>query len=499
MNEISPVLKTPLTIFIASAAEMEEERITCRLIFEGLNDIHSHLFIRGFDWKYNMPHSNYPGYDNIQSAINDENLNRAPAVVFIFFSRIGRHTREEYEYAISNNKRVFVFFKDGFSPTLDTIEEYGELLKFQQSLNETVLYEKYRDINEFKLLLSNNLNLYINQTPALASIDKQTAQELKEQLAVQEQIRKKLEQQLATQSGKDDLKAQAREELKKGNYDEAERYLLQSAKEDFEKVASTLYELGEIKKLKLEYQEAYMFYKRAILLDPSNADYLFAAGLMAETLGFYKASQEYHQKCLAARIDLNGEEHEETAKSLHYLGVTYVRLSEFDKAIDCYEKALVTNKKIYGEEHSTIADNYINIGGVYYKKGDYDNAIFFSQKAIEIYKKFSTEDHPKIAAGYNNIGEVFRWRGEYDTAIEFYNKALIISQNFYGDNHLTVAIRYNNLGEAYLGKADYEKAIDYFHKALKIYKKILPSNHQLISEIHPSLNKAIAAQASLNK
>lgn len=59
-----PIIK----IFIASAAELKEEREKCILLINQLNKSHKHLDLEGVEWEYDMVHGNFPEHEYIQDA-----------------------------------------------------------------------------------------------------------------------------------------------------------------------------------------------------------------------------------------------------------------------------------------------------------------------------------------------------------------------------------------------------------------------------------------------
>ena len=238
------------------------------------------------EWEYDMVSGNYPGHETIQGAINPK-LKECQLIVFIFHSKIGKYTRQEFDYATSEKKKLVAFFKTGFSPRKQEIEDYADLLDFRESLNETVLYQEFDSITKFESEFYTTLNHYFSANHGLTvnedekattialsqsnlqlikmlaekdkeigelkesikqSPDAALEQELqqlvkdsdniKEELSQSEEMRKQLakekeelEKQLLPQKEKDNLKAKALEEVKKGNYAKAESWLKESARE----------------------------------------------------------------------------------------------------------------------------------------------------------------------------------------------------------------------------------------------------------------------------
>jgi hypothetical protein len=102
-------MRETVKIFIASSAELKAERERCILLINQLNKSHKHLQLEPIEWEYDMIHGNNPGYETIQDAINPK-LKESDVAVFIFYSKIGNYTRQEFELVTKQNKRLFAFF-----------------------------------------------------------------------------------------------------------------------------------------------------------------------------------------------------------------------------------------------------------------------------------------------------------------------------------------------------------------------------------------------------
>lgn len=533
-----------IKIFIASAGEVRAEREKAVLLLDHLNNSHKHLWLKALWWEKNAQRGNQPEHGTVQAGI-DPQLIESDIVLFIFYSRLGHYTMGEYQLATEQGKKIFVYFKQGFSPANKAENEaYGHLLDFKESLNEPVLYEHYTNADHFYDLFYQHLNQYLSEQfpPSNGDIDlpnspaplppdiskliqllvekedriktleamlpsssntneveKLTAEitNIREQLAQSEALRQQqatdkaaLEQQLASQKESDQLKAQALEAVEKGNYAEAENFLKESAKDGIAETASTFYELAKVKKLQLKYREAFESYELAAKIAPNNSDYLHEAGHMADQLGYADKAIAYYEKSLPLAIAKYGERHSEIAMRYNNLGSAYSSKGEYERAIGYYEQALDIDKQFYGERHPDIAILYNNLGGAYESKGAYDRAIGYFEQALDIGKEFYGERHPAIATLYNNLGLAYDSKGEYDQAIEYYDQALEIGKEFYGERHPDIAIRYNNLGEAYRSKGENDRAIGYYNQALDIGKGFYEGRHPVIATWYNNLGLA---------
>lgn len=538
-------MRTTIHIFIASSNELKEEREKCIPIIHHLNKSHRHLALEPILWEYEMVSGSYYKYKNIQDAINPK-LKQSHLAVFMFYSKLGKYTREEFEYSNAEKKKLFAFFKSGFSPDRGSIKSFDKLLAFKESLNDNVLYENFTGLGEFEKLLYRSLNQYLSETypigkvattgetinalsqsnlhlikalnakeqeikklrnklersPAKNSQDRLTrlmeekdaiSRELaKSEDVIKQQAKDKadLQRQLTTQKGKDKLKAKALREIEKENYSRAEEYLKESARESIEETATTFYELGKIKKLQLQYKDSFYYYELAAKIEPLNILYLNDAGMMAYQLGLYVKAIAYLKKSLTLSIEKYGKEHTNVAICYHYLGLIHTIKSEYDKAIRYFNKALVIDKKFYGKEYPAVATHYGKLAIAYMFAGHNDTAIDYYGKAIAIGKKFYGEDHPEMANFYNDMGLSYHYKGEYDTAIAYQTKALAIDRKFHGEAHPHMAFRLNNLGLAYNEKGEYQKAIRWLNKALAMDKKIYEGDHPSMATVYSNLGNS---------
>jgi tetratricopeptide (TPR) repeat protein len=524
-----------IKIFIASAGEVKAEREKAILLLNDLRKAHKHLDLEAVEWEYDTVPGSQPGFETVQDAINPK-LAESHIAVFIFYSRIGHYTKLEFDLAQQLGKKFFVLFKEGFSPTDEEIAAYSDLLQFKKSLNKTVLHEPYTDEKDFYSRLYRSLNVYLYETypamagplpdevlrllrelaqkedrikeledllPASTNIDevkKLTAEitTIKNELAQSEELRQQqaadkaaLEQQLAGQQANDQLKAQALGAVEKGDYVEAEILLKESAKDSIAATASTFYELAKIKKLQLQYREAFKFYELAATIEPENSLYLHEAGGMAWELGLNDKAIEYHETSLKFSIVELGEQNPDVAARYMNLGLVYRHKGLYDKAIYFNEKALDIFHMCYGEQHSDVASGYNNLAVIYCLKGEYDKAIYYCEKALTIELEVSGEQNDQIEAIYNNLGGIYLNLADYDKAISYFNKVLAIVKESYIDFcHPNIAKLYNNLGESYRRCQEHDEAIAYYKRALHIAKQIYGERHPEIATYNNNLGLA---------
>jgi len=161
---IADGINSQVNIFVASSGELAEEREETRLIVQGVNKLFLHLKLDVIQWEADLPSGSYQK-DCIQDEINPL-LEKSQIVMVIFYSKLGKFTLEEYHLAIEKRKKVFLYFKKGFSPTNPQENKvYHQVLEFRERIIEEnqTLFKDYETIDQFKYNIHKDLCLYLNE------------------------------------------------------------------------------------------------------------------------------------------------------------------------------------------------------------------------------------------------------------------------------------------------------------------------------------------------
>ena len=177
-------------------------------------------------------------------------------------------------------------------------------------------------------------------------------------------------------------------------------------------------------------------------------------------------------------------------KYLNSIGLAYLELANYNKAIGYFEKALALDTGAHGDRHPHIASWLNNLGEAWRELGNYQKAIGYYEKALAIFEKTYGKEHPQVAWVICNLGETFRLLGNYQKAIGYFEKALAIDRKTYGEEHPDVAEVWNNLGVAWDSLGNFQKAIRYYQKALTIYEKMLGTQHPHTKVVKENLAEA---------
>lgn len=158
------------------------------------------------------------------------------------------------------------------------------------------------------------------------------------------------------------------------------------------------------------------------------------------------------------------------SKSYQNIGVSYIILSDYDKAIENFdfsERLLSNNNSKEAKE--ILAKTIGSKGFAHMEQNKYATALEYDFKAMKIYEELkNTLQLSKIC---NNIGVIYRSIGDNKKALEYFLKANKLQNQ---DNNPAVAVSASNIGLIYLNENQKSKAKQYFDESLKAF------------EIHPN-------------
>ncbi len=251
------------------------------------------------------------------------------------------------------------------------------------------------------------------------------------------------------------------------------------------------YQMGNIAKGEIRYQEAFEYLQKAVNFRSENTTYLNSLGQILDTLGQYEKAIEYYEQALASELKTFGENNLNVAIVRNNLGLAWDSLGQYEKAIEYYEQALASGLKTLGEDHPKVATRRNNLGLAWKSLGQYKKAIEYYEQALVSDLKTYGEDHPQVAIYRNNLGGAWRSLGQTKKAIEYYEQALASDLKTYGEDHPDVALDRNNLGLAWKSLGQYKKAIEYYELALAVFEKVLGIDHPSTKTVVSNLAEAM--------
>ena len=212
------------------------------------------------------------------------------------------------------------------------------------------------------------------------------------------------------------------------------------------------YALGTAQQKALRFDLAETSYRRAIMLRPEYRAPLNAmAGLYGlrgkdqEALSLLKQSLELSR----AFGDRRGE-----AQTLHSLGLTYDRLSDYPAALERYRSSMEISREI--GDNKQEAGTLNNIGTIHWRKDDLERALQYFESSLSIFRRIG--NHMGEANNLANIGAIYQSRNNSKRAMENWQASLKIATEI--GNRTLEANNLNWIGVAHWRGGDYYAALE---------------------------------------
>lgn len=254
-----------------------------------------------------------------------------------------------------------------------------------------------------------------------------------------------------------------------------------------------------------DYDEAIVYFKRAIRKDPNNDEAYFRIGQIYGKLNRLEEAAKYFKRVIELKPNI--------AETYFILGSTYGKLKRYQEAMENFKEGIRIRPndamahdllgRSYidlGRRHEALeafkeairlkpdfVEAYINLSKTYVLLGRYEEAVEASKDAIRI-KPGSAEAHRTLGVIYSRFGKneeamgafrealriqpdfvpvyvsrgvAFLKMGQYERAIEDFNKAIDLKPDF---------VSYNNRGYVYIELGNYQSAINDFQKSIELAK-----------------------------
>jgi tetratricopeptide (TPR) repeat protein len=144
------------------------------------------------------------------------------------------------------------------------------------------------------------------------------------------------------------------------------------------------------------------------------------------------------------------------------VGIVYLELGEYEKALDHYLNALKISEEI--NDQKGIAYIYHNIGNIYREQGDFNRSLENFINSLEI--STSLNDQRGISKASFGAGIIYRLKGEYEKALDYYFKSMKIDESL--NDSAGMAHTYTSIGIVYSITGLFDKALDYYSRSLEV-------------------------------
>jgi tetratricopeptide (TPR) repeat protein len=228
-------------------------------------------------------------------------------------------------------------------------------------------------------------------------------------------------------------------------------------------IASLLNNLGVLRKYQGRFDEAVVFYRRALPLLKAEARRSGEGGALAtlyhnlggieHARGRYAAGEPHARRSVALREAELGPNHIAVAADVAALAALVEGRGRLDEAAALYSRALAIFRRKLGPRSAEVALDLAGLASVRQAQGRLAEAGRLYARALALQERVFGRRHPEVAMTLNNFAALERERGELSRARQLYARAWRTYRVTVGDRH-----RYTRLCLANLRAVDAERA-----------------------------------------
>ena len=173
---------------------------------------------------------------------------------------------------------------------------------------------------------------------------------------------------------------------------------------------------------------------------------------------------DYALESLRMIKSIFGENHTKTIDAIKQVGLLYIKLEDYDKALEYHNMALGIAMRNQWPGDFVLSLNYKALAYIGLK--DFKTAEALFQQALSMVKgNLGTSSEP-YARLTENSGHMEMARENYAVALDYFNEAIPIYINIFDPIHPVLAHVYLHMGQCYEKLGEFEKAIEFYDKTV---------------------------------
>jgi hypothetical protein len=194
--------------------------------------------------------------------------------------------------------------------------------------------------------------------------------------------------------------------------------------------------------------------------------------------GKYAQAEPLLRQTLAIQRQVLGEEHPDTATSLHNLALNLGAQGRHAQAEPLLRQALTIYRKVVGEEHPYYTARSLKSLAVNLEnQGQTTQAEPLIRQALAIQRKMLGEESPEIAMSLHDLAYNLDGQGQYAQAEPLLRQALAIQRRVLGEEHRDIARSLHNLAYNLDTQGQHGQAEPLHRQALAMWRRLLGEEH----------------------
>ncbi len=241
---------------------------------------------------------------------------------------------------------------------------------------------------------------------------------------------------------------------------------------------------------------------RLAKLGDEHADTLRAKhnlGVALKAAGKLKDARPYLEETLAARRRLFGNGHPDTLQSIGDVGELLRFEGKLDEAEPFYRENLETSRRELGPNDAHTRKTVNDMGVLLQEQGQLEQAERFFREDLEMCRRTLGEENADTLTSMSNLANVLINQNKLDEAEPIVRKALEANRRVRGDDHPHTLSAINTMGGLLLSQRKIEEAEPYFREALNKHERLFGSDHPDTLTFMSNLGLLLRAQNKLDE
>jgi len=200
------------------------------------------------------------------------------------------------------------------------------------------------------------------------------------------------------------------------------------------------------------------------------------------------AEAEFH---LRAALELAEESleprHHWILRARNLLAMRLETSGRFGDAIDLHERTLADRRAVLGDEHPDTLESLHNLASAYGAAGRREESIDLLRKTVEIRSRTLGAGHPRTLVSQNNLAQELRRGGRTDEAEAILARIVETSATAYAPGDWRGAVLLSNFGSLLLERGRLDEAERRLEDALAVLERSLGADHARTRETRAHL------------
>jgi tetratricopeptide (TPR) repeat protein len=254
--------------------------------------------------------------------------------------------------------------------------------------------------------------------------------------------------------------------------------------------------LAELHRSRKEYEEAYIFYKKAyanrlkILRNnhPLVASSLYGLAENYRQSGNLRDAKVYYDQSLLMRQETygstttpgddcySGDCHIAIAESLYGLALWHYDKGSYHPSMRyCLQSYEIRNKALGPYHHLTLLNQQL-LASLHYSLQNYPECSRLYNLLIPCYKLIYSIHHLQFITCLNNYSMLLKSQGLYSQSLKIFTKILSYQQHIYGPTHPEITVTYHNIGSLHYIQGDYRSSLRFYQLSYDMKLKCFQGN-----------------------